>query len=100
MQDTQGLPFAIQLQIALYHKASTTPNHIRPILMSTRAAKRARYTREERKKNFGLFSQGISYHFARQVFEERKLDYHRNHNVARLVKAATLVNRSKVNNHA
>lgn len=62
-QDTQAFPFVIQLQIAMYYKAGRRPNHARPNLMGTRAAKRAAYTRPERKKNFGLYSCGLVHHF-------------------------------------
>ncbi len=89
-----AFPFVTQLQIALYHKASARPNHIRPNLPSTRAAKRASYTRQERKKNFGLYSHGITHHFERQVFEERRAVYQAHHNLSHLIKATTIVKRA------
>lgn len=75
---TSAFPFVTQLQIALYHKAGAHPSHIRPNLMSTRAAKRARYTREERKKNFNLYSHGLTYHFEQQhnINQDNGASYH------------------------
>ena len=58
-----GFDLITQMQIALLMKSGKQPNHIRPNLLSTRAAKRASYTRQQRKANFGLFSHGITHHF-------------------------------------
>jgi len=89
-----GFDLITQMQVALFMKASARPNHIRPNLPSTRAAKRASYTRQERKKNFGLYSHGIQHYYARQVFEERRAVYQHNHNLSRLVKATTIIARA------